>query len=491
MDQASPPGANTDPGRVYLSLGPPNRITRIPSSRILVPLEIWYYDSVPGVLNTELRLIFYQKNSIGFLKLYSPTVDTIRVLLLPQASTNGMFGPNDGVTEATIRSNLTLPPAEDEVISAAVNVATGVKYSGNDEILGKITSPERMLRRYLTPLVESKFMVGRPKLDFLLSRSPYGGSHVDLSMEVPTRRDITVEVLQGIVTVYKNVVNLKFDTAKPVQYLHRLDLLPASYRVLVSVDGNMYPYVLDVPEQPVMSEIILASEARGGAHDTPYEFEGKNFYPTAEGRLAVLALREPGEVTWTIRRNIEIVWRQTTHAGDVAMLILPSDTLEPGKYELEATSNSETRRVGFVAKKTEPDTPSPALVSFNANLSAASRYALIGPRTAAARQDGRCASQPERIAETSTAQGSASGPGPHRRLHRPLGSGSRASTSHSGRRPAPIRCAVRVRLRRSKAAGLRSRRGLLSTRARDSGFAGRPARAVPTAEAKLSSGGLW
>jgi GWxTD domain-containing protein len=371
-------GANTDPGRVYLSLGPPNRITRIPSSRILVPLEIWYYDSVPGVLNTELRLIFYQKNSIGFLKLYSPTVDTIRVLLLPQASTNGMFGPNDGVTEATIRTNLTLPPAEDEVISAAVNVATGVKYSGNDEILGKITSPERMLRRDLTPLVESKFMVGRPKLDFLLSRSPYGGSQVDLSMEVPARRDITVEVLQGIVTVYKNIVNLKFDASKPVQYLHRLDLLPGSYRVLVSVDGKMYPYVLDVPEQPVMSEIILASEARGGAHDTPYEFEGKNFYPTAEGRLAVLALRQPGEVAWTIRRNIEIVWRQTTHAGDVAVLILPSDTLEPGKYELEATSNGETRRVAFVSKKTEPDTPSPALVSFNANLSAASRYALIG-----------------------------------------------------------------------------------------------------------------
>ena len=117
-------GANTDPGRIYLSLGPPNRITRIPSSRILVPLEIWYYDSVPGVLNTELRLIFFQKNSVGFLKLYSPTVDTIRALLLPQASTNGMFGPNDGITEAMIRTNLTLPSAEDEAISAAMNVAT-------------------------------------------------------------------------------------------------------------------------------------------------------------------------------------------------------------------------------------------------------------------------------------------------------------------------------------------------------------------------------
>jgi GWxTD domain-containing protein len=371
-------GANTDPGRVYLSLGPPNRITRVPSSRILVPLEIWYYDSVPGVLNTELRLIFFQKNSIGFLKLYSPTVDTIRALLVPQASTNGMFGPNDGITEAMIRTNLTLPPAEDEVISAAVNVATGVKYSGNDEILGRITSPEKMLRRDLKPLVESKFIVDRPKLDVLLSRSPYGGSQVDLSLEISARHDITVEVLQGIVTIYKNVVNLKFDAAKPVRYLHRLDLLPGSYRVLVNVDAKMNPYTLDVPGRPGMSDIVLASEARGGAHETPYEFEGKNFYPTVDGRLAIVALPEPGEVTWTIRRNIEVVWRQKTRGGDVAVLILPSDTLEPGKYELEAEANGETRRVNFVSKKTEPDIPSPALVSFNANLSAASRYALIG-----------------------------------------------------------------------------------------------------------------
>ena len=82
-------GANTDPGRVYLALGPPTKITRLPSSRIFVPMEIWYYDVVPGILNTELRLIFYQKNSIGLPKLYSPTVDTIRALLIPQAATVG------------------------------------------------------------------------------------------------------------------------------------------------------------------------------------------------------------------------------------------------------------------------------------------------------------------------------------------------------------------------------------------------------------------
>ncbi len=371
-------GANTDPGRVYLSLGPPQGITRIPSSRILVPMEIWYYDSVPGVLNTELRLIFFQKNSIGFLKLYSPTVDTIRALLLPQAGANGMFGPNDGITEAAIRTNLTLPPAEDEAISAAMNVATGVKYSGNDEILGRITSPETMLRRDLRPLVESKFIVGRPRLDALLSRSTYGGLQVDLSLEISARQGITVEVLQGIVTIYKNVVNLKFDAAQPIQYLHRLDLLPGSYRALISVDGKMYPYPLDVPPQPGMSDIILASDARGSAHETPYEFGGRNLYPTPEGRFALIAVPERGEVAWTVRRGVEIVWREKTNAGDVAILRLPFDTLEPGKYELEATAHGETRRIAFVSKKTEPNTPSPALVSFNANLSAASRYALIG-----------------------------------------------------------------------------------------------------------------
>lgn len=371
-------GANTDPGRVYLSLGPPNRITRIPSSRILVPLEIWYYDSVPGFLNTELRLIFYQKNSVGFLKLYSPTVDTIRALLLPQAGTNGMFGPNDGITEAAIRTNLTLPPAEDEAISAAVNVATGVKYSGNDEILGRIQSPETLLRRDLRPLVESKFIVSRPKVDFLLSQSPYGGSQVDFSLEAAARQRISIEVLQGIVTIYKNVVNLKFDSSTPVQYVHRLDLLPGAYRVIISVDGKMNLYPLDVPAHLVLSEIVIASEAKSSAHATPFEFGGKNFYPGADGKFAIVALPGPGEVSWTVRRGVEIVWRQKARAEDVAVLELPFGTLEPGKYDLEALINGESRRTGFVARKTPADTAGPALISFNANLAPAARYALVG-----------------------------------------------------------------------------------------------------------------
>src|SRR5271154_6179710 len=75
-------GANTDQGRVYLALGPPNKVTRIASSRIFQPVEIWYYSVIPGVIDTEVSLMFFQKNGMGFLKLYSPARDTIRALLI-------------------------------------------------------------------------------------------------------------------------------------------------------------------------------------------------------------------------------------------------------------------------------------------------------------------------------------------------------------------------------------------------------------------------
>jgi GWxTD domain-containing protein len=99
-------GANTDQGRVYLALGPPNKITRIPSSRIFQPAEIWYYSIIPGVINTEVSVMFFQKNGTGFPKLYSPTTDSIRALLISQASTVHMFGPNDGLNEHDIRNAL-------------------------------------------------------------------------------------------------------------------------------------------------------------------------------------------------------------------------------------------------------------------------------------------------------------------------------------------------------------------------------------------------
>ena len=58
-------------------------------------------------------------------------------------------------------------PAEDEVITAAVGIASGLKNTGNDELLGRIVSPAFMLDKKQRTAVESRFIAARPKLDVI------------------------------------------------------------------------------------------------------------------------------------------------------------------------------------------------------------------------------------------------------------------------------------------------------------------------------------
>jgi GWxTD domain-containing protein len=373
-------GANTDEGRIYLALGPPNHITRLPSSRIFQPIEIWYYDAVPGVINTEVRLIFFQKNGTGFPKLYSPTQDTIRALFLSEPTTRTMFGPNDDITENDIRNNLTVPPAEDEVVSAAVNVATGIRYEGNDEILGKISSPAYMLGQQMRVEVRSKFIVAHPKLDIFETPSFYGGSQVDLGIEVSAQNKLDVEVLEGDVTVYQNHLNLHFPKSAAIRYTHRLDLLPGFYRVFFNVDGTHFPYRLTVPEHFAMGEILRADQTDVTAehHLTPFSFDGNQLDLNPEGRFAVAAVPQPGTVNWVIRRGYsEVLWRSASEANQVAIAELPR-SLAPGVYKLEARAANDVRIADLVMKEKDSSTSVLTLLSFNANLYPALRHASIG-----------------------------------------------------------------------------------------------------------------
>jgi GWxTD domain-containing protein len=371
-------GANTDQGRVYLSLGAPVRVTRIPSSRVFVPLEIWYYDAVPGLLDTELRLIFYQKNSIGFPKLYSPTLDTIRALLVPQAATRSLFGPNDSVTESDIRKNLTVSPAEDEVVTAAVGVATGIRTTGNDEILGQITAPAEMLSKVQRTEVRSRLIAARPKLDILQTPSPYGGLQVDLRLETSVQHELDIEVIEGAAPLYQNQLHLKFSKPEAVAYTHRLDLLPGSYRVIFTVDGAMFPYPITVSGTKSMGEILRADQSdRSSARRTPFEFDGRRIELNPQGRHALVTLERPGRITWMIRLGMQVVWRTVTEGDRIATVELPSSGFAPGSYRLEAATDTDSRIVDF-AIRPNAETPKRSTVSFNANLSPASRYAFAG-----------------------------------------------------------------------------------------------------------------
>lgn len=371
-------GANTDQGRVYLSLGPPASVKQIPSSRIFVPIEIWYYDTVPGLLNTELRLIFYQKNSIGFLKLYSPTLDTIRALLLPEAATVEAFGPNDSLTESDIRQTLNVPPAEDEVISAAVNVATGIKYSGNDEILGQIASPQAMLRRPLKSDITSRLITPRAKLDIFRSDSEYGAAQIDLRLETDVTHELDLKIETAALPVYQDHLRLNFSKKESIVYVHRVDLLPGAYRVVFTIDGRPSTYPLEVKELAAMGEIVRADLSDASDHRlTPFEFDGKQIELNPDGRYAAIALNQPEKISWRIRRGTEVVWRSASDPARLAAIELPRD-LPPGTYMIDADSANDSRSTELAVHREAETTEQPAIVSYNANLAPAVRLASIG-----------------------------------------------------------------------------------------------------------------
>jgi GWxTD domain-containing protein len=373
-------GANTDQGRVYLTIGPPNKVSRHPSSRIFVPLDVWYYDIVPAVLNTELRLIFFQKNNVGYPKLYSPNLDTVRALLLPEAATVHMFGPNDSTGESDIRNILRVPPAEDEIISAAVNVAIGIKYTGNDEILGMVSSPRAILGRPPETDVTSRLVLARTKLDVFRSPSEYGGTQVDLRLEANAAREIKVEIVDGAVPVYQNSVHLNFPKAAPVVYTHRLDLLPGSYQAVFTVDGKPSTYPIEIGDGKSMGDIFRADISdTSDRRQTPFRFEDREIDLSPAGKYALVRLAKPEKVTWMIRKGSAVVWRGVSNpdTADVTSIELPTG-LQPGTYLIEAVTATDAKSTEFEARSARGGDPQPALISFNANLAPALRLAFLG-----------------------------------------------------------------------------------------------------------------
>ena len=376
-------GNNTDRGRMYLALGAPNKVTRLVSSRIFFPIEIWYYDSAPTLgINYQLQFVFFERRGVGDYKLYSPTLDTIRALLNPQASTRGMFPVNDVITEADIRTRLSPPPAEEEVIEAAIGVARGITGVGNDEILGLAMSPASAIRGEIRTKVSSRLVLvtDRPRMLSFQSRSEAGASVVDLLFEtkVKTSIELKLATVAGI-QLEDTQTNLGFTESRKVEYQHRLFLLPGVYTVQLIADGAATPYPLEVKPFEGPGEILIGS-VDTAANSTPFRFGLVSFRPSSKGRFALVQLANPQKVTWKLLRGMEVV-RNFTTSRDEAMpggyisQEIPTAGLLPGAYTLETSVGGVTRSARLELR---PAADSPLLISYNANLSPDQEWSAIG-----------------------------------------------------------------------------------------------------------------
>lgn len=375
-------GVNTDQGRVYLSLGTPQRITRLPSSRTFVPLEIWYYEGAPSVgVSSELRLLFYQKNGVGLPKLYSPHIDTLRELLLPQAGTIGMFGPNDTINAASIQTQLATRPVENEVGEAALSVSPGIKDEENDTVLLRVMSPQTALSsRTLKPQITSRMLTHRQDLDIVQTVSPYGGTQVDLRWKGEVSRKLKIEIMDADGVLYGSELNVNFDRKQSISYLHRFDLLPGRYTVVLTADGTASPYPLQVARAVVTGEILRVGERpQGDGRQTPFAWAGRHFEPSSVGSMALLPLVHPATVSWIIRQGLATIWKTQTEGESVAFVDLPFSLLRPGVYQLEATTREgEWRTMPLEVKRdSSSELSASSTVSYNANLAAGIRQSFL------------------------------------------------------------------------------------------------------------------
>jgi hypothetical protein len=369
-------GANTDRGRVYLNMGPPNAITRVPSSRLFFPIEIWRYSEAPDLgIRYELQILFFQRNGVGEYKLYSPNLNSIRDLLNPQSSTRGMFPVNDVITEGDIRTRLTVSPAESEVFDAAISVARGVTGAGNDEVLSLVAARPGAVPRALRPEVNSRVIADRPPMTFFRTISSDGVPQVDLLFAASVSGRIGLEVQEGEATLAHYETTLHFGTQRQVRYEQRLELLPGEYRLFFTVDGRTFPYTLSIPSGTAGSGLLTGFASDTQHSPAPFEFADVRIEPSANGNIAIVQLAQPGRVTWRLRRGLETVWIARGEGHGSVVHSIGDASIAPGAYTLEVTADGVTQSG---AVQVGGPRPSALTVSYNANLSAAERHRTLG-----------------------------------------------------------------------------------------------------------------
>jgi GWxTD domain-containing protein len=377
-------GFHTDRGRVYLSLGAPQKITRLVSSRVFFPIEIWQYAAKPeSGINYAMQLLFYQRNGAGDYRLYSPALDTIRVLLNPQSGNRGIFGVNDVITPGDIRTKLTVSPAEEDVLEAATGVARGITGSGNEELIGYVTSPATVLSAGSRPKITSRISIvrTRPMVRTFESWDKEGIPVVDVAIDANPRQRIGVRVLENGEPVEQFSTDVQFGEPRAMEYRHRFYLLAGKYTLSVDIDGSETATPIETHARMDASDLLIGS-AESVAKPVPFRFGSLQFLPAPTGQTAFVQLAHPQPLRWRLTRGPSVVWTAQSREEDfLPGGFLVREFLQPGlaagDYTLEISGNGFERRAAVrVGDSSQPEAAT--VVSYNANLSQEARCNSIG-----------------------------------------------------------------------------------------------------------------
>lgn len=201
-------GYETDRGRMWILLGRPQSISRLPNSQEAVPVEVWFYSVDPALgLSPFFYLIFFKENGIGEYRLYSPAMDGPTALLNASGQMSAQRGAGAGgigsralSTGESAQALALLRRVDPELGNAAASLVPGeggdfgVSPLRSEMVLSRLYElPERLMPRatwavnLLTGVTESRvrFETLPAEADAFVLRDPSGAPFVHFAARAP------------------------------------------------------------------------------------------------------------------------------------------------------------------------------------------------------------------------------------------------------------------------------------------------------------------
>ncbi|NKB87490.1 MAG: GWxTD domain-containing protein [Acidobacteria bacterium] len=275
----------SDMGRVYLLLGRPQSMNRLPNTSQAVPVEVWFYNVDPALGTPPFfYLIFFKDRGVGDYRLYSPAIDGPDSLLNQSGQADmrsGTPGPGGGSFARTDeqRAIEALRKIDPELGNAAASLvpgdAAGVVVSPlrSEMVLSRLFEiPNRLMPsapwayrllagdadadvRFETLSMTAEAHVlfdpsGLPFAHFAtrtvgdeLNLNNYGDDYYVTFEIASSLRDGDLRVLEDRPAKTLQA-SLDEDAARrlrggPVQYIERMPLLPGSYALDVMLENNL------------------------------------------------------------------------------------------------------------------------------------------------------------------------------------------------------------------------------------------------------------
>jgi GWxTD domain-containing protein len=329
-------GSKTDRGRIYVLLGKPEFVKRIPASHDNVPMELWHYVGYEGYgIPSSLYLLFYQRNSIPPYRLYSPLSDGIRELFIERSKTSEL--PDTDLWDM-LRTSLD-PEIAQASISSIPSEGADVSEPGTSVQTEMVMAKLQNARNYDLPKRRAyvdAFLSDRPNVQIYYSigtqgihdgvywfEAPTGDFYIDYSVEYdPDKLDmgeyndyytsLTVDGMISTTPDRKDVEQIlsnheikvtpeQFEQIKtmPFQYQGRRPLLPGKYELTMIISNNVsrksatFVQNINIPDmskstKPYITPVIPVRSAEKAPEDNklrPFQFGDKVLTPNLPARF--------------------------------------------------------------------------------------------------------------------------------------------------------------------------------------------------------------